>query len=213
MKKLTILFLVAIFITGIVSAQPIKDQYTEEQLEQNLLPGNEQVRSTHSHTRNEQMHRTHPQTRNEQRCEVNPQARNENKIKTHPQPGNEQMRRTRPQSENEQMRSTPPHTRDSQQREVNIVTINGILKLERGFIAVQSESAGEKDHIFYVPMLNRFAGFINGMTEGKSVTVEGYQFRNFIQPVKFTIDGRTYDFPRHNYVQRNNHSNCRCGCK
>jgi hypothetical protein len=43
-------------------------------------------------------------------------------------------------------------------------------------------------------MLNRYIGFITGLREGASVSVEGYEFRNMIQPVKVTIDGKSYDF-------------------
>jgi len=79
----------------------------------------------------------------------------------------------------------------NRQRENNNVTVSGTLKLERGIVAIQ----GEGDNVHYVPMLNRFIGFINGLREGANVSVEGTRFRNFIQPVKVTIEGRTYDFP------------------
>ena len=78
----------------------------------------------------------------------------------------------------------------------NPVTVSGTLKLQRGMIAVES---GE--NVYFVPLLNRYVGFINGMTEGTRVSVEGLQFRNIIQPIKFTIDGRTYDFPVHRMNQ------------
>jgi len=75
---------------------------------------------------------------------------------------------------------------------MNPVTVNGVLKLERGFVAVQSDTAD----VYLVPLLNRYIGFINGLTEGARVTVEGAGFRNIIHPEKLTINGRTYDFPR-----------------
>jgi len=84
---------------------------------------------------------------------------------------------------------------NNHQRENNSVTVNGTLRLEKGLVAVQGESA---DSVYLIPTLNRFIGFINGLSEGKSVTVEGTRFRNVIQPSKITIDGRTYDFSAYN---------------
>jgi hypothetical protein len=95
--------------------------------------------------------------------------------------------------------------------------IEGTLKLEKGFIAVQS---GES--VYYVPMLTRYIGFINGLKEDAKVSIEGFLFRNIIHPVKVTIADKSYDFfapqfaPRlkfgmqnynfrfmHNYFKRN----------
>ena len=84
--------------------------------------------------------------------------------------------------------------RNIPQRENNLVTVNGTLKLERGFVAVQSENANDSS-VVVVPMLNRFIGFINGLREGAEVSVEGIRHRNMIRPVKVILDGRTYDFP------------------
>jgi len=86
---------------------------------------------------------------------------------------------------------------NERQQENNLVTVNGTLILERGLVAVQSEREnprnGERALVFLVPSLNRYIGFINGLSEGKAVSIEGYRFRNVIQPVKLTIDGRTYN--------------------
>jgi hypothetical protein len=71
----------------------------------------------------------------------------------------------------------------------NLVTLEGILKLQRGFIAVES---GETS--YFVPMLTRYIGFIDGMKEGAKVSVEGYAFGNTIHPTKVTIEGKSYDF-------------------
>ena len=138
MKKLIILFFIAVFITGIISAQPIMDQYAGED----------------------------PQNTSEVKPEFHPRTRNE-----HMRTRDEHNHRTHPKPESEQMRRTPPENRDGQQREISTVTITGILKLD-------------------------------GRTEEKSITVEGYQFRNFIRPVKIIFDGRTYDIPQFNYRQR-----------
>jgi hypothetical protein len=76
------------------------------------------------------------------------------------------------------------------QREINKVTIDGTLKLEKGFVAAQSGDA-----VYLVPMLNRYIGFINGLKEDVKVSIEGYLFRNIIHPIKVTIEGKSYDFP------------------
>ena len=79
--------------------------------------------------------------------------------------------------------------RETRQRENNPVTVEGTLKLERGFAALESG-----DTVYYVPMLTRFMGFISELREGAAVSVEGNAFRNFIQPEKVTVDGKSYDF-------------------
>ena len=80
--------------------------------------------------------------------------------------------------------------RTERQRSNDLVTIEGTLKLERGFVAVESG-----DSVYYVPMLNRYIGFINDLREGTRVSVEGRESRNVIQPTKVTIGSSTYDFP------------------
>jgi hypothetical protein len=79
--------------------------------------------------------------------------------------------------------------RENRQREINSVSIEGTLKLENGFVAVQSG-----DTVYSVPLLNRYIGFISGLREGARGSVEGNAFRNFITPKKVIIDGKTYDF-------------------
>jgi len=74
------------------------------------------------------------------------------------------------------------------QRE-NAVTINGTLQLEKGVIAVASGSS-----VYLVPSLTRYIGFIEDLKEGTSVSVEGYEYRNVLYPVKVTIAGKSYDF-------------------
>lgn len=78
---------------------------------------------------------------------------------------------------------------NNRQREINSVTIDGTLKLEKGSVAVQSG-----DSVYLVPLLNRYINFINGLKEGAKVSVEGINFRNFIMPKKVTIEGKSYDF-------------------
>jgi hypothetical protein len=89
----------------------------------------------------------------------------------------------------EQLRDVP-QSRNNRMREDNSVKIEGTLKLEKGFVAVENSGT-----VYYVPMLNRYIGFITGLKEGARVSVEGYEFRSMIQPTKVTIDGKSYDFP------------------
>jgi len=76
--------------------------------------------------------------------------------------------------------------------EVTQVSVEGILQLEKGIVAVASG-----DKVYIVPMLNRYIGFIDGLKEGTKVSVEGAQFNGFIRPVKVTINEKTYDFPEY----------------
>jgi hypothetical protein len=92
-------------------------------------------------------------------------------------------------------------TRNNRQREPNKVTIEGTLKLERGVIAVAS---GE--NVYYIPILTRYIGFIEGLKEGSNITVEGSAFRNFIHPSKVNIGGKSYDFPEFGTTGRFNES-------
>ncbi|MCL2759083.1 MAG: hypothetical protein FWD22_02610 [Treponema sp.] len=101
----------------------------------------------------------------------------------------EQRREAAPQGRNNQQRNANPQTRNSREGEINLVKVEGTLKLERGLVAIESGNS-----TYFVPMLNRYIGFIGGLKEGARVTVEGRGFRNAIQPTKVTIDGKTYDF-------------------
>jgi len=132
-----------------------------------------------------------------------------------PQQNNERQRRNeRPQNSeaprrNERPQSNETPRRNEPQRVNETVTVEGTLKLERGFVAVESGEA-----VYLVPMLNRYIGFINDLKEGARVSVEGREFRNVIQPTKVTIGGRDYDFPAFNRspafgAQQNNQGNRR----
>jgi len=72
------------------------------------------------------------------------------------------------------------------------MTVDGVLKLEKGLVAVANG-----DSVYYVPALNRYIGFIEGLKEGAKVSVEGVQFKDVIRPVKVKIDGKSYDFPEY----------------
>jgi len=88
----------------------------------------------------------------------------------------------------EQLRNSPP-PRSNRAREDNSVTVEGVLKLEKGFVAVENA-----DNVYIVPMLNRYIGFITDLREGAKASVEGYEFKNMIHPTKVTIEGKSYDF-------------------
>jgi hypothetical protein len=86
------------------------------------------------------------------------------------------------------------------QRADNSVSVEGNLKLEKGFVAVESG-----DSVYLIPLLNRYIGFINGLREGARVSVEGNTFRNVIMPRKVVIDNKTYEFLAGGPgIQRNN---------
>ncbi|MDR0515677.1 MAG: hypothetical protein LBH25_01370 [Fibromonadaceae bacterium] len=69
------------------------------------------------------------------------------------------------------------------------VNVKGTLQLRSGMIAVVDGNAS-----YFVPMLGRYIGFIDGLKEGAKISVEGYASRDYIQPSKVTINGKSYDF-------------------
>ena len=75
------------------------------------------------------------------------------------------------------------------QRLNNPVTVEGTFKLEGRFAAVQNG-----DNVFFVPLLGRYVNFIDELVDGVIVSIEGYEFRNMIHPVKLTIGDKSYDF-------------------
>jgi hypothetical protein len=103
-----------------------------------------------------------------------------------------EQRNSIPKEKTGQLRDVP-QSRNNRAREDNSVTVEGVLKLEKGFVAVENDGA-----VYTVPMLNRYIGFITGLREGEKISVEGYEFRNMIRPVKVTIDGKSYDFMARN---------------
>jgi hypothetical protein len=68
------------------------------------------------------------------------------------------------------------------------VTIEGTLQLHNGQFAVASGN-----NIYYVPVIGRYAGFIDGLKEGSNASFDGYVLGNFLRPVKMTINGKTYE--------------------
>jgi hypothetical protein len=75
------------------------------------------------------------------------------------------------------------------------ITITGTLQLQNGTIAVVNGT-----NIYYVPALERYIGFIEGLKEGTQVNLEGFSAGNgnYIQPSRLTLNGKTYDFPVNN---------------
>jgi hypothetical protein len=97
--------------------------------------------------------------------------------------GNRQPRDDRPQR-------NAPAPGEIPQPELKTVNITGTLQFQKGSIVLASG-----DSVYQVPMLTRLTGFIDGLKEGKEVSVEGFEFRNFIHLTKLTVDGKSYDFP------------------
>lgn len=87
-------------------------------------------------------------------------------------------------------RSYPNTTTQAQ-----LVKVDGKLALINGVIGVTS---GGKT--YYTPMLSRLVGFINGLSEGASVKLEGYEYPLALAPgystlavTKLTLNGKDYD--------------------
>jgi len=100
-------------------------------------------------------------------------------------------------NENSEQSTDNTQSRSGRARAGKLVSVEGVLKLEKGFVAVESA-----DTVYYVPMLNRYIGFITGLREGARVSIEGYEFRKMIRPTNVTIDGKSYDFIAWNRGQR-----------
>jgi hypothetical protein len=88
-----------------------------------------------------------------------------------------------------EQRNSSPRTAKERNGEDSSVKVDGVLKLEKGFVAVENA-----DNVYIIPMLNRYIGFISDLREGAKVSVEGYEFKNMIRPTKVTIEGKSYDF-------------------
>ena len=82
----------------------------------------------------------------------------------------------------------PAQVRGGRQGSPESVIIEGTLQLHKGQFAVASG-----DNIYYVPRIGRYVGFIDSLKEGANVSFEGYVFGNFLQPVKMTLSGKTYE--------------------
>jgi hypothetical protein len=98
------------------------------------------------------------------------------------------------QSDPRNQGQVPPGTDSGSGRSRNTVTIQGVLSFVNGRIAVKS---GETT--YYVWGLDRLFGFVDGLKEGASVTLEGYaaeipaapEYRRFLAE-KLNFNGREY---------------------
>ncbi|MDR0539925.1 MAG: hypothetical protein LBG74_05410 [Spirochaetaceae bacterium] len=78
-----------------------------------------------------------------------------------------------------------------------MTTINGTLGLRGGRIVVTNDAA-----TYYLPGIERFISFIDGLKAGAQVTVEGYvdkrelrkdETAKLVFPVKLTLGGKVYE--------------------
>lgn len=76
------------------------------------------------------------------------------------------------------------------------VKIEGKLALINGVVGLKSG-----DKTYYLPMLGRLSGFVEGIKEGASVKVEGYEYplattpaTSMVQVTKLNVGGKDYDF-------------------
>ncbi|MDR2619271.1 MAG: hypothetical protein LBC62_10415 [Treponema sp.] len=78
-----------------------------------------------------------------------------------------------------------------------LITVNGNLGVSGGMIALESG-----DTVYYVPGLQRFVGFIEGLKEGAPVTLEGYEIPapffgegagKVFRVTRMTLNGKEYD--------------------
>ena len=81
------------------------------------------------------------------------------------------------------------------QTQAPLVKVDGKLALINGIIGVKSGSK-----TYYLPMIGRLAGFVEGIKEGASVKVEGYEYPLAAAPeystvmvTKLTVGGKDYD--------------------
>ena len=79
------------------------------------------------------------------------------------------------------------------------VTVTGQLQLQNGVIAVVNNG-----QVYYVPSLERLAGFIDGFKEGAQVSVEGFPWNNydsaFVRPSALTVNGKRYDLQANTFA-------------
>ena len=73
---------------------------------------------------------------------------------------------------------TPPVTR-----------VEGTLQLHNGHIALSTGTA-----VYFVPGLMRYVGFIDGLSEGARVSVEGFIYGDLLHLNTLTIGDREYSF-------------------
>lgn len=77
------------------------------------------------------------------------------------------------------------------------VNISGTLEFRDGTIAISSNNT-----VYYIPSLERYIGFIDGLKEGGHIIAEGFIYNNrlynCLQPSRITINGKEYNFSADN---------------
>lgn len=80
-----------------------------------------------------------------------------------------------------------------------LVKVDGKLTLINGIIGIKSGSK-----TYYLPMLQRLSGFVDGIKDGASVKVEGYEYPLAAAPeystvmvTKLTVAGKDYDLSQY----------------
>jgi hypothetical protein len=68
------------------------------------------------------------------------------------------------------------------------VTVTGTLQLQNGAIALASNNS-----VYFVPTLQQYVGFVEGLKEGAGISVTGYVSGNVLQASQFTINGKSYN--------------------
>jgi hypothetical protein len=183
MKRLTVLFIITALIAGNAFAQGIVDQPqgSDSQSDQQLIPDRPQRDDRRQGPdrlqRDDRRQWPEQRQRPDQLQRFDPRQRPD-----HPQRFDQRQKPDMPQRLDRQQRPAQP--------ELKSVNVTGTLQLKNGFIALVSG-----DDVYYVPAISRLVGFIDGLKEGKQVTVEGLENRRFIHLVKLTVDGKDYDFP------------------
>ena len=76
------------------------------------------------------------------------------------------------------------------------ISVTGALQLQNGSIVLASGN-----NVYFVPALQQYVGFVEGLRERAQIQVDGYASGNFIQATRFTVNGRSYDLGA-NYSQR-----------
>ena len=82
------------------------------------------------------------------------------------------------------------------------VTVEGTLQLQNGQIVVSTGNA-----VYFVPVLNQYIGFIDGLKEGARVSVLGYASGDILQVSQITINGKSYVFQSSRYGNNSAYAN------
>jgi len=67
-------------------------------------------------------------------------------------------------------------------------TVTGVIQIQNGVTVVVSGNT-----TYYVPVLMRYAGLIEGIREGAQISMEGFANLSMFMPTAFTVSGKQYD--------------------